>query len=187
MKRRDPIAYVVEMLQRNPLYEAEWIVDSRSAFLGLGSRRVAESPTPDHSAQRDRLQADIDAVRNQFWTLALDDLLQRITGLDGSRFPELQPALRRLRTVAGLRVEFPRLATHKRAYLPLVHALKRCAVLPPRESSQVKEQFLMTHSRSGDLPAAREAVEMMRREFPALFELEADWLKTIEQLRARSR
>lgn len=188
MKARDPITYLADVLQRNPLYEAEQIIDSRAAFLGLDKRRDAPQPQRhDQQALREGLQTEIDAVRSKFWTLALDELFQRIDALDADRFPELQPVVRRLRTIAGLRAAFPRLASHERAYLPLVHALKRCAALPPFDAGKIKEQFLRGLSRSGDLKAARETVGMIRREFPELYELEADWLKTIEQLKASSR
>jgi hypothetical protein len=181
-----PSEYVSSVLQLNPVEQAAAILRRRNCFLGMVP---AEPAQPDESrAQmwRDNLQNQINAVRQDFWTAPLEQLQQTLASLDAHKFPDLEVTVRRLRQLASVRDEFPRLAAHKHANQLLFDAFTHVVVLSPREAGIAKERTLQALIAEHQISRAKKMVKMLKSKFPHLYQLEPNWFHQVSRLRKKA-
>jgi len=69
----------------------------------------------------------------------------------------------------------------------MLSALKRIIVVPPRYAGSFREQILRSLMASDNLVGYQKMVAMIRNDFPQIYDLEPDWLATIERRQKRSR
>lgn len=178
---RDPAEYLASVLPLNPIFQAEEILAARNRFLGR-KESPTESETWQLQEQRETLHAQINTLRERFWTNPPKELREALEGLAVEPFPDLKLASDRLRAALRVRAEFPKLAQHPKCEQELFEKLKEVAVASPRDAGRTKQAFFLRTS--ANLKLYRRCVAMiqvLRKEFPEVFDLEADWLRQIEQ------
>lgn len=178
---RDPAEYLASVLPLNPIFQAEEILAARDRFLGRASA-AGESDRWQLQEQREALHAQINTIREQFWTLKAQEMREALDKLSVDRFPDLKLAVERLRAAFRVRSEFPKIAQHKQYDEDLFEMLKAVAVAAPRDAGRTKQAFFLRTSSNFKLHRRCAAmIKTLCKEFPKVFALEQDWLQQIEQ------
>lgn len=178
---RDPAEYLASVLPLNPIFQAEEILAARNRFLGR-KESATESETWQLQEQRETLHAQINTLRERFWTSPPNELREALEGLAVEPFPDLKLASDRLWAALRVRSEFPKLSQHPKCDHELFEKLKEVAVTAPRDAGRTKQAFFLRTS--GNLKLHRRCCAMikaLRKEYPDLFQLEQEWLQQIEQ------
>lgn len=183
-RRRQIAQYVSKTLQLNPVEQSGEIIRRRSRLLGLEVEQ-AKSPaknapaTIDPRAQRQALTEKIESIRSTFWTLRPDQLQEALRDVKAQEFPDLQDAVTRLSTVAKYRDRLPHL-TNQKGYDPgFFRVFRDVLIASPRESAIPREKMLAQCGKRNVRKRATKMISLIRREIPALYELEADWLESL--------
>ncbi len=173
--------YLAAVLQLDPLRQADQILRRRREYFGTPVP-VDEQPAADHAEAGQRLQATtaLDAVRTSFWTLDQEHLVQALNSLNVAPFPDLQVAAARLHVVARHRSDIAEnlvvASKCTAADREVIDRLRRLWVSSARDALLIKQEFLNRLSHPEVLLAARRVVSVLRRQFPDLHRLEADWI-----------
>jgi len=174
--------YLQANLTANPVYDAGLIIARREKLLGRSSDEPAAPSNRQREARQAALTARLDTIRSQFWSAPLSQLKEQLNRLPVSEFPDLDIAIARLKQVALCRPDFPRLAQHRRANKVLFNALKAVVVLPPSQAGATRERANRSLAKVQP-QKLRRMITMMKKEFPHLYQLEADWLKQVGRLK----
>ena len=100
--------------------------------------------------------------------------------------PELQTALDRLKMVSTFRSDFETLGTHPAKVDNLLLALKRLVIVPPKQAGALKESYLKKVADGKALKDIQKMVAVIRKEFPNLYRMEADFLDSVAKVKGRS-
>ncbi len=185
----ESLPYLKRVLQLNPLIDAEEIIELRRKHLFPQETRLTKNTA---SVKRDseaaaRAQESIDEIRQRFWALPLNEIRTQLSNLDLTAFPELKITVDRLKYVAALRGEFPKLAEHKYNYPALFGFFKNVVVMSPQNAGLYKESTLRQLQQSGDPKRIRRMIKMMMKSMPDLYRLESDWFDNIYRSTGRGK
>jgi hypothetical protein len=173
------LAYVQQTLQLDPERDSEAIIAARIQALGLSDPAITLSTA--HAAAGQLRRAAIEElrqVREGFWALPIDTLDARLGGLMETAAPHLQAAVLRLQIVAANRQRFLELVTSK-AESSFANILRDVFVMEPREAATLKEAIRQAFRRPFWRRSRRVFVQRLRRELPALYQIEAAWFDTV--------
>jgi hypothetical protein len=185
--RQRAIDYMSRLLQMNPIHEGEEIILARVTSLGLAKKEAAagvataEAPT----VERRKLLEQLEAIRVQFWTMPIDRLNAELSAFKAHGFADVESAVARLRVVAAHRAEFPKLAGHKHFDGQFFSPFKEILTRSARDTSIIKEQVLSTFRNRARRKQCRRMVALLKKELPAVYSLEADWLDTLQRQKAK--
>lgn len=183
---RPVVQYLQSQLRANPFREAEGILRRRARHLGAKPKPTDHRGQTPSTERREAAQELIRKVREQFWSLPLDDLRRQLAAVDLKEFPDLKAAADRLLYVATYRPMFPQLAQHKRFNSTFFSVFKRIVVLPPREAGALKDDVLRSLAAHRDVRACQRMVQVIKSEFPQLYQLDPHWLDAILKLKRRA-
>lgn len=173
--------YLKLVFSKNPMWESSQILEMRRKAFRL--ERAVAMPKPQSVAQsqmmREAMKRAVDTIQHQFWTMPQEELKRRVHAIDTQKAPHLTGAIKRLRTAASCRAEFPKLATASGMHLELFQAFKTAVVLPPQEAGYVREQFFRSIENRKELKNIKHAIGIIRKDYPVLYALERDWFKSI--------
>lgn len=181
---KDPVKYMQAMLDLNPISSAAEIVDQRAFFLGL-RKRIKPITEEEQLRRRTRCEEQINLARKEFWTTNSVKLQNILNGINASDFPDLSQALDRIRLVFSLRTEFESLNQHPAKVDNLFLALKRLVIVPPHKAGSIKESYLRKVADGANLKAIQKMAAVIRKEFPNLYRLEADFLDAVSKVKGR--
>jgi hypothetical protein len=105
--------------------------------------------------------------------------------LDSHGYADVAAAIARLRVVAAHRDQFPKLSEKLKFDRYIVDSLKDILTKPPREVLSLKEHELADLASGGNRKRGRRFVKMVKRDMPAIYDLEADWLDSIGRQKAQ--
>ena len=170
----------------NPIQQSAQIIALRNQMLGIQSRDSLQLADGSRLAKlRTRARQQIEKVREQMWRQHPQQLAGMVNGIDVSQLPELKSAVERLKVVIRNHDLIRGLAQHPQQHINLTNTFRRVVMLPPRESGAVKESYLRQIVESSDLGKIKKMVDMLQNEFPQLYAMESDWLRSIQSLKAR--
>ena len=178
--------YLRSVFQLNPVWKAESVIALRSRALKiarLDNKTEVEEGQGDVTVLREAAKTQIATIQSQFWKMPLDQLKRQLEGVDVKRLPDLTPVVRRLRTAAACRAEFPRLLQEKWMGRRLLDAFKAAVVLPPSEAGFVRERFLARITDKQQLKKIKNAVQRIESDYPVLYALERDWFETLKKFK----
>jgi hypothetical protein len=180
------IDYMVRVLQMNPVQQCDQIVDARSAIVGQGKKpgHAKSQEAGEAKFERRNLLAELDSLRAGFWSLPPEVLETKLTQLSGRGYADLDAAVARLRVVATHRDEFPKLADKLGFDRYIVDSLKEILTKSPRDVALLKEHELAEFHTRSQRKRGRKIVKLIKRELPAIYELEADWFDAIYKQKA---
>lgn len=186
--RQRAVDYMARLLQLNPLQAGDEIIAVRSEALGLAKKvKVSEAmPAEAQRADRRALLDNLESLRAQFWTLPIEQLWQRVNSLSGEGFADVEAAIARLRVVADYRPRFVALVQKSEFDGELFSSLKEVLTRSPRDTAVLREQVLAKFRVRERRGRGRKMVELLQREMPAIYELEADWFNTLYRQKAQS-
>lgn len=186
--RQRAVDYMARLLQLNPLQAGDEIIAVRSEALGLAKKvKVSEAmPAEAQRADRRALLDNLESLRAQFWTLPIEQLWQRVNSLSGEGFADVEAAIARLRVVADYRPRFVALVQKSEFDGELFSSLKEVLTRSPRDTAVLREQVLAKFRVRERRGRGRKMVELLQREMPAIYELEADWFNTLYRQKAQA-
>ncbi len=171
--------YLKQQLAMDPRGSAARIIALRARQLGLASSGVGAA----QQLQPPRAVADarkaIDAIRGQFWTLPINALNQQLMAIDLRPYPELATVVDGLKRAAAIRAEFPKLAQRLNGDLGLFHCVKQAVTMPPRDVAGMKESVMRSLLAGENIKAYKSAAKVIKEEFPAIYELQREWIDEI--------
>jgi hypothetical protein len=177
------LEHVISLLQMNPIQQGDAIIAARSTALGLVKKSSAAAAAAeaggDPQAERRKLLERLEKLRAAFWTMPLDQLQRYLENMRGRGFADVEAAVTRLRVVAANRAVFPRLARERDFDGDLFSALKEVLIRSPRDTTVLKEQVLSSFRSREKRNRYRKMLQMLERELPAVYQLEADWFNAL--------
>ncbi len=186
MTRTDPRAHAQALLRLNPYESARLIVEQRSRYLGL-ENQASTPPCPAWELRHRRRGAEhaLQELRSAFWSSPLPEIHSRLAALDLDGMPDLAASAARLAAAAALRPEIERLYDDPRSSVEFVHELRQIFILPPAPASQKKAELEQGRSLSRKSRAARKTARLIRKYYPEIHRLDAEWLDQIASTRQR--
>jgi hypothetical protein len=182
------IDYMVRLLQMNPVQQCDEIISARSSELGQPNKaESARLEAVKAKSDRQSALARLDELRADFWSLPLDALQDRLTQLDTHGYADVAAAVARLRMVAAHREEFPKLSAKLGMDRYFADSLKDILTKPPREVATLREHELASLNDKAQRKLARRFVKLVKRQMPAIYNLESDWLESIYRQKAHGR
>ncbi|MCC6508814.1 MAG: hypothetical protein IT423_06885 [Pirellulaceae bacterium] len=179
--------YLLHQLKLDPRAAAARIVALRNAELGLDGPDKIDSRSLQSRQAVVSARTVVDSLRQQFWTLPLEQLQAQLAAINVKPFPELATVVERLQQAAGLRSQFPRLAQRLGDNLGLFHCIKQSLTMPPRDVAGMKES-VMRSLLSGEKNREYKAVALLvKQEFPDIYALEHEWFDDILKTNKLSR
>ena len=187
-RRRQNVKYVAKILQLNPVERSGDIVRLRSRALGLvlktSAKSAAVEPAPvDPRVQRQEISKAIESIRANFWTTSLPELKESLSRIRAQEFPDLQSSVQRLSVVAAHRGQLPRLTSEKGFDSNFFKVFRDVLVASQRESAINREKMLAQCGKRKTRRRVTKMIDLIRRELPAVYELEADWLESLTRQR----
>jgi hypothetical protein len=180
-ERARATAYLSEILTLDPLEDARAIATRRAAF-HASAQEAGESGA---CVERERVQEDLAALREAFWSLNPGACIVRIDSIRARAFPELESQVERLRAVAMARDEFDRAEESARVDGVLLAILRATTIAAPGDAAEIwlaeVEAFRVAGpDASQDAPArlrvARNTARELAKRYPAVHALERSWL-----------
>lgn len=179
--------YLSRLLQLNPLGQTEEILARRHHFLNPKSsaRLFLDDQVLHFSDRKQQTRKELEAIRKNFWQINASSLLEQLEALDVDEFPDLGFAVSRLKQVAGLKSSFQRLQHHHTCFDEFFEQFSRLVIAAPDEAEKLrtsKTELTDFELADFDLHSPRDfrrIAEVIRKEFPELYELEKYWLNQI--------
>ena len=183
------IDHMARLLQMNPIHEGEEIICARNELLALAANKNGAiktdtkraAPAEDQRADRRKLLDQLESVRLQLWTLPIEDLNNQLSALASEGFVDLEAAVARLRIVAANRPNFLALAAKPGFDGIFFASFKEVLTRSPRDMVVLREQILGTLRVRSRRNAVRRMTQLLKTETPAIYELENDWLNTLQR------
>ncbi len=177
--------YLVRVLQMNPHVDAEAILTIRAKMFGLVDSSKKPKTDERLDERRQMLRNQIDELRSQFWTLQVQTLRSRLDALSVHKFPDMRATVDRLKLISLYRDQFNQLSKHRDKNINLLNTFKRVIMMPPRDAGRIKEKYLRKIAHSSSLPDMKRMVRTLKKNFPDLYNVESDWFREIERIKAR--
>ena len=180
----DTVSYLQSMLELNPIISSSEIMNRRAYHLGI---RKPVKPVSESELQqrRNRAEDQINRLRKDFWTTNPGKLQNELKAINVKDFPDLQPAVDRIKLVSSFRSEFDSLGTHPAKVDNLFLAMKRLVIVSPSKAGSIKESYLRRVADGANLKEIQKMVSVVKKEFPNLYRLESDFLDSISRVKGR--
>ena len=183
------IDHMARLLQMNPIHEGGEIICARNELLALAANKNGAMktdtkravPAEDQRADRRKLLDQLESVRGQFWTVPIEELNNQLDALHSGGFVDLEAAVARLRIVAENRPRFPALAGKPGFDNIFFASFKEVLARSARDTVVLREQILGTLRVRSRRNAVRRMVQLLKTEMPGIYELESDWLDTLQR------
>lgn len=170
--------YLTRQLSLDPRSAAARIVLQRNEQLGLTSAR--QSATAEGSAQDAKgVRSKLETIRNQFWTLPLEELHSQLSAIDLRSYPELAIVVEQLQQAAKVRDQFPRLAERLNGDLGLFHCVKQSVTMPPRDVAGMKESVMRALLIGENDKSYKATAKLIKEEFHEIYALQHEWFDDI--------
>lgn len=186
--RQRAVEYMTRLLQMNPVDQGDEIICARSTALGLANKadaaRIEAAAEP--RVERRKLIEQLDAIRRDFWTMPIATLRSQLSALNGQGFADLEVAVARLRVVAAHRSEFPKLAGQRYFDGEFFSSFKEVLTKSSRDTAVLKEQVLSSFRNRSRRKSGRRMVQLLKKELPAIYQLEADWMNALYRQKAKA-
>ncbi|MEM6692201.1 MAG: hypothetical protein AAF664_22420 [Planctomycetota bacterium] len=174
--------YLKAVLEKNPIWQSDEILELRRKALRLKPavrlKKASDSQSKDYQ-QRDAMRRAVELIQREFWSMPLNELQRRLEAIDTRRAPDQAPVIKRLRTTASCRGEFPKMAKMPSMHLGLFRAFKTAVVLPPADAGYVREQFLRSINDRKEFKQIKRSIASLEKQYPMLYALERDWFQNI--------
>ncbi len=171
-------SYLLKMIERPPISDADGIVEQRHQFLNVA---LYQPHLIDGAIDGDGikdLQQRLEAVRTTFWQLPEGQLLELLSADEFRRVPELSMLADKLRRWAHLRPQFPLIAKRFGKKLALFEQLRQLVALPPVGAAGLQERILRQMQR-GMSKEYKSQVRILSSEFPQVYAMEQHWFEDI--------
>lgn len=183
-EKRRTAKYLALTLSLNPHQEADRIVETRNRYLGISVESNKSNATSDDLLERrEKLTEQLRAIREKFWRMELTKLRRILAGLKFDEFPDLKQAAQRIRIVAEERHLFGQL-TQKAGFEPdFFAAFRRILVSSPTDAAGIRDDVYSSIKGPTRLKVYKKMARLIRSELPECYELEAEWLTSIQRIR----
>ncbi|MCC9640853.1 hypothetical protein LOC71_01100 [Rhodopirellula sp. JC740] len=178
--------YLKTMLEINPVWQSASALQLRRQKLGLPNHESQssgeesfEEAMANHETRK-QARESVATLQKQFFHLSDDELSQRLSELNPKSTPELSATIHRLKTAASERNSFVDLLADDSFDRELVVSLGKAIVLPSSEAGYVRERYLQSLTTKSVRKKAASTSKRIAAQYPALFELERDWLLTLQ-------
>lgn len=186
------LEYAREMLLLNPLEEADQILHRRLRLIkpATSKQQFADEPDSDLT-QKERVSEQLDKLRSSFWSLDDQKLQQRLKAIDTRPFPQLAIFHSKLKSVAECRPLFQQLKAHPRCFPEFYDKFCKLVIAPPAKAVTLRMKFLEESRRGLMSPRFpkpkkyRQLAQIIKKEFPQLYELEKVWINQLLAKRNR--
>lgn len=175
------LRYLTDVLAYDPATHADQILQLRRNYHGL----TANAPTPADAVtevvrtQRSQTLADVERLRENFWTMTTEELTTALAQIDATPFPDLQRVVERLTLLARHRPAMARLPGLKGFNEPLFSALKRILVSPGRVAEGIRLRHQREMEEELEWGATQRMIRVLQREVPEIYALEKLWLERL--------
>ena len=176
--------YLALALSLNPHQEADRIIATRNRFLRIAVETHKASGTHDDLLlRREKLTEQLRVIRERFWKMDLTKLRRRLDSIPFGGFPDLQQAARRIQVVASERHLFGQL-TQMAGFEPdFFSDFRKILVSSPRDAAAIRDDVYSSIRGPARLKAYKKMVKLIRSELPDCYELESEWLSSIQRIR----
>ena len=182
-------AYVREMLELNPVSQSAQIIRRRRELWRPNEKprnAAAQVVDPRTAARlRDRGKQCLNALQQNFYSLPAQKIEQYLQFMEQDQLPEFAVHVAKFRKVLRYRkalVQLDREMPDKKFAYSLLHGL----VKPAAEAGALHEQFIESVRHERRSKTATKMISEFVQRYPALYELEKDWIDAILNLRSRS-
>lgn len=180
------VAYLTRQLSRNPISESADIVALRAKALRLTKPKQQGSQPSAPAEQRQQLRDQLDTIRQQCFSVPVEQLLSQLDQMDLANYPDLAALAKRLRVILESRTKLPQLSSDKRFDGDFFSCLKTVLVSPSRDVTILREQVLASFRHRKNRKRGQAMIRMLRDELPALYALEADWLGSLAGYKSKA-
>ncbi|WP_404310631.1 hypothetical protein [Neorhodopirellula lusitana] len=177
-------AYVREMLDFNPMWDAPQIMRRRREVWGgtavgqnVAGNTVTLSGAADAEADqllRNRARKCLEVLQEKFYELPPEKLNQYIRALQNDRLPEYAAAAVRFQKAASVR-DVLLTSQVETGDAKFSYSLQQCMVRPAAEGGALREQFIEAIIAERRVKPACEAVKKFLSAHPKVYALERDW------------
>jgi len=182
-------AYVREMMDLNPMFDAATIMRRRRELWGVAvglsdsgaGAAVKQMPASDPEADarlRDRARQCLDVLQSQFYELPKEKLNQYLGVLESDRLPEYAATATRLRAAADCRDVLIN-ALAETGDPKFTYSLQHSVVSPPAKSGAVREQYIEAIIAERRVTPAIQMVHRFAIAHPDVRELQRDWFDVL--------
>jgi hypothetical protein len=175
------VAYLVDALQRNPLQDAEGLLERRRVYHGCSTTVATAASLTQVRDQREIARGRVEEIRENFWVMTPAELKRALESLDTSAYPDLHQVVQRLRILADNRPKLAKIAQHRDFDGDLFSSLKRVLVLPSRAAEGAREKAVKSRNTHQQVKAARKMAALLKAQVPAIYEIEASWLDRLSR------
>lgn len=165
--------YLGEVLALDPLEHTGRILELRA---------LARASAPDKKrSTRDAAEAAIGEVREKFYELGPDEVQRRLSTLALDDHPDLARSRARLLRVNELRPQLEALNADKKIDRELGMTLRRALVAPAADGAGLRDDSVRSAGAGARARArdARRFAKRLRKRYPEVAALEADWLSRL--------
>ncbi len=163
--------YLGEVLALDPLQQTGRILELRA---------LARASAPDKKrSPRAAAEAEIGELREKFYELESEEVQRRLATLALDDHPDLARSRARLLRVNELRPQLEALNADKKIDRELAMALCRVLVAPSADGAGVRDRSVRLAGAGARARDARRFAKRVRRRYPEVAELEADWLSRL--------
>jgi hypothetical protein len=183
--RKIRVEYVRKALQLNLLRDGKQIFELRDKAL---HRAKQENNTSDAAGavRQDRRQvlSNLERVRSNFWSMPSRQLKSELEKLASADFPDLRTPIERLQTAANERSRFVSLKDELKLDPAAFESLSRILILPPKDTSAIREYMRYSFARPFHRKQRRQIVETIKTRVPAIYQMEAEWFDSLYKQKA---
>lgn len=183
-EKRRAAKYLALALSLNPHQEADRIIATRNRFLRIHVEPPKEGQTTDDVLlRREKLTEQLRLIRERFWKMDLTKLRRRLDGMKFDEFPDLQQAAQRIQVVARERHLFGQLTQMSGFEPDFFSDFRKILVAAPKEAASIRDDVYSSIRGPRRLKAYKKMLKLIRSELPECYELESEWLSSIQRIR----
>ena len=181
--------YLDTVLSMDPMNQSSEMIELRWNYCGFAPPKSPKAKSVDAESLREHRAAvenRLENVRVNFWTTDPKELSKILNRLDVSEFPELKSGVTRLKRVLRQVTSIQSLSSHQETEINLYNTFRRVIMTPTKGAGKLKERYLRQLAGSSSQRQVRRMVEMMRTEFPEVFDIESDWFEQISRVKLKA-
>jgi len=182
-------SYVREMLELNPMWQAQDILRRRREIFGappatIGSGATGSTSAVAESRKAARLQQrarrSLDLLRERFYELPRDQLVAHVKAIDHPELPQYATMARRFKAVAKHRLLLLKIQQDN-PDVKFTYSLLQGLIAPAAEAAALREQYMEAIQAENRVKSARQAAREFARDYPQIVQLQPDWFDLLTQ------